>query len=309
MLMVASANGRRGIDEVFPDFAAGTIGALDAVERAAWVTEDDPTDHSVGTGGLPNLFGSVELDASIMDGTTLNAGAVAGLRGYRHPISVARAVMEHSPHVLLVGEGAARFAAAIGAEPGILETPESLAHWQRAIAALRPEELASPLAMVEALTQDLERAAGTVNFLALEDTGAMASAVSTSGWAFKWPGRAGDSPVIGAGNYCDARVGAAACTGFGELSLRTQLAARCVGFLEAGASAHEAAVRAIELITRLNVAEPSRIMHIVVLRADGDHAGASTRPGTTYAWRDASLAEAQLAPRIHVPVAGRSATS
>lgn len=97
MLMVASANGRAGIDAVFPRLLEGALTPLDAVEEAAWVTEDDPADHSVGTGGLPNIFGAVELDASIMDGTTLKAGAVAALRGFRHPISVARAVMERSP--------------------------------------------------------------------------------------------------------------------------------------------------------------------------------------------------------------------
>ncbi|ACU54005.1 Asparaginase [Acidimicrobium ferrooxidans DSM 10331] len=306
MLMVASANGRAGIDAVFPRLLEGALTPLDAVEEAAWVTEDDPADHSVGTGGLPNIFGAVELDASIMDGTTLKAGAVAALRGFRHPISVARAVMERSPHVLLVGEGAAAFARAVGAEAAVLETAEALASWRTAIASLHAEELASTLAMARALTRDPERAVGTVNYLALDDRGRMASAVSTSGWAFKWPGRAGDSPVIGAGNYCDARVGAAACTGFGELSLRTQLASRCVGFLEAGATCEEAAVRAIELVNRLQVDPAERIMHIVVLDRDGNHAAASTRAGTTYAWRDGSQPHCQLSPRTHVPPEGSS---
>ncbi len=302
--MVASANGAAGIDAVFERFCAGELDVLDAVERAAWVVEDDPEDHSVGAGGVPNLFGAVELDASIMDGVTLRAGAVAGLRGFRHPISVARAVMERTPHVLLVGEGAATFARVIGAEPAVLETQASLQAWQRAIASLEAQELRDPLTMVRALTHDPERAVGTVNFLALDDEGRMASAVSTSGWALKWPGRAGDSPVIGAGNYCDATVGAAACTGFGELSLRTQLAARCVDLLAAGADPSEAASRAIGLLRRLDAPSSERIMHIVVLRADGQHGAASTRAGTRYAWRDTSVPRAVLAPRVVVALDG-----
>jgi len=128
----------------------------------------------------------------------------------------------------------------------------------------------------------------------------MASAVTMSGWAYKWPGRLGDSPIIGAGNYCDARIGAAACTGFCELSLRTQLAALCVDFLKHGDHPADAAQHAIELLTRLDVSKEQRIMHIVALRADGEHGAASTRPNTLYAWRDATVDGTPLAPRRYV---------
>src|SRR4030081_1229637 len=104
MIVVASSNGLAGVDVAW-EILAGGGSALDAVEAAARVTEDDPDDHTVGYGGYPNLLGEVELDASIMDGTTRQAGAVGALKGYRHPITVARAVMERLPHVLVVGEG------------------------------------------------------------------------------------------------------------------------------------------------------------------------------------------------------------
>jgi beta-aspartyl-peptidase (threonine type) len=300
VLMIASANGAIGIDGVWADVEGG-LDPVTAVERAAWFVEDNLDDHSVGTGGLPNLEGVVELDASIMDGDTRRAGCVAGLAGYRHPISVARAVMERSPHVLLVGEGAAKFAHEVGAEGADLLTDSARATWQHAVDQLDPSEAQDPLKRVMALTTDPEKAAGTVNFLYLNDDGSMASSVSTSGWAWKWPGRAGDSPVIGAGNYCDSRYGAAACTGFGELSLRASTARMVVRYLAEGMSPEEAGVTAIRELGEFVESSNNFIMHIVILAADGRHAAVSTKADATYAVREAGWDRAKSIPRTHVP--------
>src|ERR687884_2062386 len=124
MIIIASSNGDVGIPAAWEILQGGGT-ALDAVEAATRLVEDNPADHSVGYNGYPNLLGEVELDASIMDGTTLRAGAVGALRGYRHPISVARRVMEDLPHVMLVSEGAARFAAEIGMQREDLLTADA----------------------------------------------------------------------------------------------------------------------------------------------------------------------------------------
>ena len=204
--------------------------ALDAVEACARVIEADPSDTSVGRGGKPNVLGVVELDASLVDGTTHRVGAVGALAGYLHPISVARAVMERLPHVMLVGDGAARFAAEIRAEKATLLTASTRKMWVERLAKARETPASvrrrTKLAPVVAKTVGEER--GTVNFIALDRKGDIASAVSTSGWAYKYPGRLGDSPIVGAGNYCDTRYGGACCTGFGELAIRNVTAKTAV---------------------------------------------------------------------------------
>lgn len=239
-VVAASANGRVGIEAAMSVLRAGGS-ALDAVEVGTRLVEDNLDDHSVGSGGLPNLLGEVELDASIMDGRTLAAGAVAGIKGYPNPISVARRVMTDLPHVLLVGEGAARFAAESGFDTAELLTEESRRVWQERLAGILPAT-ASPgdLAYYEQmrtwarLATDPEKVTGTVDFLARDANGNIASAVSTSGWAWKYPGRVGDSPLIGAGNYCDNRYGAAACTGRGEMAIRAGTARAVVLYLKMG---------------------------------------------------------------------------
>jgi beta-aspartyl-peptidase (threonine type) len=291
VIVVASANGSVGMDAAWAVLASGGS-ALDAVETATRLVEDEPTDHTVGYGGYPNLLGEVELDASIMDGATRAAGAVGGLRGYRAAITVARAVMERLPHVLVAGEGAARLAAELGLEPESLLTPEAERVWRDGIEGKLPpgSMAASMLSRVASIATDPERASGTVNFLAIDGQGGMASAVSTSGWAWKYPGRLGDSPVIGAGNYCDRRYGAAACTGFGELAIRASTARSVVAALAAGRSLDDAGRAAIEDLWDLGGVEPaSAIMHLVALDAGGSHAAFTTRAGTTYVVRTAAM--------------------
>ncbi len=229
MIVVASTNGNVGIDEAMRVLRAGGS-AVDAVEAGIRLVEANPDDHTVGYGGYPNLVGQVELDAAIMDGRDLSAGAVGALQGYPYAISVARKVMDTLPHVFLVGEGAARFAAEMGFEHCALLTEEARETWARRLREDWPGEDLDRLTQRRDLSQwvsittDPERAKGTVNFLAQDLHGNLCSGVSTSGWAWKYPGRIGDSPVIGAGLYADNRFGAAACTGMGEMAIRASTA-------------------------------------------------------------------------------------
>jgi beta-aspartyl-peptidase (threonine type) len=198
MIVVASKNGIVGIEESMRVLKAGGS-AVDAVEAGIRLVEANPEDHTVGYGGYPNLLGQVELDAAIMDGGDLGAGAVGALQGYPHAISVARKVMEHLPHVFLVGEGAARFSAEMGFGERDLLTDEARQVWEQRLQQDRPGEDLDRLAERNDLWQwvglsaDPERAKGTVNILAKDAHGNLCAGVSTSGWAWKYPGRLGDS--------------------------------------------------------------------------------------------------------------------
>jgi beta-aspartyl-peptidase (threonine type) len=260
--------------------------ALDAVEAVTRLVEDNPDDHTVGYGGYPNIDGDVELDAAIMDGTKREAGAVGALRNYRAAIIVARAVMERTAHVLVVGEGAARLASEIGLERESLLTEHSEKVWREGLA--------------ERVAADPEGAPGTVNVLALDAEGNIASGVSTSGWAWKHPGRLADSPIIGAGSYADSRWGAAGCTGWGELAIRAGTARMIVAAMEHGRTGAEAGCRALEDLASLDTGGHPSTMHVVVLGADGSHAGVSTEPDKTYVYWESGMATFADAPRIQV---------
>lgn len=311
--IVASENGRYGALAAMAHLQAGGS-ALEAVEIACRVVEDDPEEHSVGYSGLPNIVGEVELDASIMDGRTLRTGAVAAVRGYGNPIILARRVMEELPHVLLVGRGAERFAAEIGHPPANQVTEAALHRWRErfteygmtpgatpelrkvALGMTRPVNLRDKLEKEEKVDT-----LGTVNFLALDQAGNLASAVSTSGLAWKYPSRVGDSPIIGAGNYCDNRYGAVACTGMGELAIRVATARSLVLYIKMGMALQAAGQEALRDLSNLqddgNATTGNRYMNIVALRPDGEHGGFTTVPGRRYLYFTASMAEPALADR------------
>lgn len=272
--------------------------ALDAVEAVTRLVEDNPDDHTVGYGGYPNLLGEVELDASIMDGDQRRAGAVGSLRGCRYAITVARAVMDQLPHVLVVGDGAAQLAEEIGLQREELLTPEAERVWRDGLDGKVESEVASGMLSVMArLATDPERAAGTVNVLAIDEHGSIASAVSTSGWAWKYPGRVGDSPLIGAGNYADSRYGAAACTGWGELAIRAGTARSVVAALAAGGGLAAACRAAMEEVMALPAGDHLPIMSLLALDAAGHHAGWTTREGGSYVFWEAGMATHDEAPR------------
>jgi len=295
VIVIASKNGIVGIQEAMRVLrAGGSAVAVRAVEAGIRLVEANPDDHTVGYGGFPNLLGQVELDAGLMSGSDLTAGAVGAMTGYQHPISVARQVMERLPHVFLVGAGAERFAAEMGFERCDLLTEaarrvwerrllEDMSHAERAVARLA--DLSDLWKRVE-ITLDPERAKeieyfaereqamGTVNLIARDAQGHLCAGASTSGWAWKYPGRLGDSPVIGAGLYADDRYGAATCTGMGEMAIRACTAYSVVRYLKTGLSPGEAGRQAMADLNDLGGRYLSRVS-VIVMDRDGHHVGLS----------------------------------
>ncbi|MCP5151209.1 MAG: N(4)-(beta-N-acetylglucosaminyl)-L-asparaginase [Ectothiorhodospiraceae bacterium] len=255
MIYVANSEATPGAETTVRALVDGASG-LDAIEAGIRLVEKDPSIRSVGYNSWPNLLGDLELDAAMMDGDTLRTGAVGALRGFLHPVSVARAVMERLPHELLVGEGAARFAAEIGAEAAVNETEDCRAAWRRMLEAnASPEQLADwpsgPLAELSMRAADPEVGRDTTVFLTHDRAGSIAAGVSTSGWAWKYPGRLGDSPLIGAGCYADTAFGAAACTGTGEMTIRASTARSVVLYMKTGMTVEEAVMEAVDDLRRL----------------------------------------------------------
>ena len=309
MVVVASTNGKVGIEAAMAVLRRGGS-ALDAVEAGTRAVEDNADDHSVGTGGLPNLLGEVELDASIMDGRTLAAGAVAGLKGFANPVSVARRVMTDLPHVLLVGVGAARFAAECGFPHAELLAAEALRVWrERLEGTLEPNSTPGDVAYYDRMRELVERtiepavATDTVNFLARDRDGNMASAASTSGWAWKYPGRTADSAVIGGGNYCDNRYGAAACTGRGEMAIRASTARSVVLYMKTGMPLDQALREAMVDLTRLEDPYASTL-NILAMDAAGAP-GAATNGEETYIYMTEEMDTWVEQPRVIVRGDGR----
>lgn len=304
-VVIASANGRVGIGAAADAMASGGS-ALDAVEVGCRLVESNPNDHTVGLGGLPNLVGDVELDASIMDGRSRSTGAVGAVRGYEHPISIARKVMERTPHVFLAGEGAERFAAEMGFPRTELLTDEARRMWEEKLREKVSDSEPGLMRYHEnvsrwlSLIRDPERpASGTVNFIALDSEGNLACGVSTSGWYMKYPGRLGDSPIVGAGNYADNRYGAAACTGRGELAIRAATAHSVVMHMRAGVSVGEAARWALEDANSLR--DPYATgLNVLAMDPEGRHVAVSNRAGSKYVCIEEGMAEAVELPRLVV---------
>ncbi len=213
--VVITSGGRSGLkaNEAAWEILSKGGSALDAVEKGANSAELNPENTGVGYGGIPNEEGIVELDASIMCGKTSNAGAVGGIRNIKTPSSVARLVMERSDHIMLVGEGALKFAKVHGFKEENLLTDRARKIWLRWKENLSPDDDWFP---PEDNNYDMERIQGTINVLAIDIHGNIAGITTTSGLGFKIPGRVGDSPIIGAGLYVYGEVGAAGATGRGE---------------------------------------------------------------------------------------------
>jgi len=219
---IASANGLRAVQKAF-DLLMQGADTLDAVVEGVKIQELDPSDDSVGYGGLPNAEGVVQLDASCMHGPTKRAGAVGCLENIKTPSEVAKLVLKYTNHVFLVGEGAKRFALSYGFKEEDLLTEHSREAWLRWRANLSPNDnyLDVPDSDHLVVTKT-----GTINCDAVTPQGDLSSVTTTAGLSWKIPGRVGDSPIIGAGQYCDNDVGAAGSTGLGEANIKV-----CGGFL------------------------------------------------------------------------------
>jgi len=289
-LVISSANGLRACERAMQVIKQGGD-TLDAVVAGVNIVEEDPEDNSVGYGGLPNEEGVVELDASVMHGPTRRAGSVAAIRNIKTPSKVAQLVMERSDHIMLVGEGALRFALAHGFREENLLTEKSRQAWLAWKESLRdrgghgnwgpgldaPPKPGKPTAWIEEVIA--RPPTGTINCLALNAKGEISGVTTTSGLAWKIPGRVGDSPIIGAGLYVDQDVGAAGSTGRGEENIRVAGAHAVVENMRHGMSPADACLDVLTRIARNFDNDRARLaqfdINFYALRKDGAYAGAS----------------------------------
>ena len=263
--------------------------ALDAVEAGARVPEADLKNHSVGKAGYPDRDGHVTLDASIMDEHG-NCGAVAAIEHIAHPISVARRVMEKTPHVLLVGEGALQFALEQGFPREELLTPESRKAWQAWLktANYKPVANSETLTYGKALgTPGAKDNHDTIGMLAIDAAGNLSGACTTSGMAWKLRGRVGDSPIIGAGLYVDNDVGAATSTGVGEEVIRNCGSFLVVELMRQGRSPQEACKEAVARIVKRKPDAKDLQVGFLAINKQGEVGAWAIQTGFTYALCDA----------------------
>jgi N4-(beta-N-acetylglucosaminyl)-L-asparaginase len=318
-LIVCAANGFQHLDKGMDVLRRGGD-TLDAVLAVVVEVENDPNDNSVGYGGLPNEDGEVELDAQVMHGPTRRAGAVGALKKVKNASLVAKCIMEKTDHIFLVGDGATRFAIAEGFEPMDLLTPKSREAWLRWKAKSSQfwaPGIDSPNWKYPATAENLDTPekreleawyrqvvmhppTGTINCLAVDAKGDISGTTTTSGMAWKIPGRVGDSPIIGAGNYVDNEVGAAGSTGRGEENIRVCGAHTIVEMMRKGMSPTDACMEALQRIAHNFKNDKTLLTEFTVqfyaLNKDGVHGGGTlwgTATGGTpnYAIHDGASAK------------------
>jgi isoaspartyl peptidase/L-asparaginase-like protein (Ntn-hydrolase superfamily) len=294
-----------------------TGSALDAVEYGIRAVEDDPLADSVGTGGIPNIEGVAELDASFMVGNYYRCGAVTGLAMTKNPISVARKVMELCPHVMLSGDGARRFARAVGYAEYQPVTDRARAKWKELhsilFAGLKDKSkldeyhrLVGYDSELLALSKGIELMAeqgqikqvGTVGALCLDPSGTIVAGTSTSGWALRLPGRVADSSVIGAGTYASPS-GACSSTGLGEIAIRHGLTRTVCDFIEQGYTPTEACEAALKKMLRSD-REIRVIMALIALDKHGRVGGATTKK--SYSFQYQRLSDQEMTVVVPTPV-------
>jgi N4-(beta-N-acetylglucosaminyl)-L-asparaginase len=257
---VASANGLEAVRSAHAAMLAGAR-PVDAAVDGVRIVELDPSDYTVGYGGLPNFDGVVQLDAAVMDGPSGKGGAVAALEGVKTPAAVAKLVMERTDHVLLVGEGARRFATMHGFQQEELLTDLSRKiwlYWRETLSDL-DDWVEAPLDQLDAdlrafveSNRGMFRPTGTIHLSARSAGGELGCCTTTSGLFFKVPGRVGDSPLIGAGLYCDNDVGSAGGTGRGESAILSNASHTAVERMRAGRTPEQALLETLERVVHLN---------------------------------------------------------
>jgi len=329
-VLAGSANALAGMQQSFPRLLEGAH-PLDVALAVVQVVEADPNDNSVGLGGLPNEDGVVQLDAAVMDGETHNSGAVACIENILHPSQVARLVMERTDHCLLVGRGAYEFARAHGHQHVELLTERARRIWLRwketmsdqddrlppsggreeedqkqgslldgrgdAGPAGAADENESELALIERVLA--ERPTGTIHCSALSSTGHVACTTTTSGLSWKIPGRVGDSPIVGAGLYCEDGVGSAGATGRGEAAILACGSHACIELMRAGMAPLDAGMELLRRVTeqarRAAKWQPGLVdekgvptfgLKFYLLDLQGRTAGVSLKGGGSYAVAD-----------------------
>lgn len=320
---VASVNGLRATARAY-ELMQGGYDPADCVVQGVRIIEDDPNDDSVGFGGLPNEDGVVQLDASVMHGPTHKCGSVAAIERIKNPAMVALVVLRRTDHCLLVGEGALAFARQMGFHEENLLTEKARLEWQkwrenmsRQDDRLNDDERDPPVgktwqepghAMLEPHRLDpVRNLTGTVHCSIVTGAGDIASCTSTSGLSWKIPGRVGDSPIIGAGNFCDNDIGAAGSTGRGEANLQNLSAALIVEFMGRGMTPSEAclaaAKRVVDRTKEKRLRGPDgRVnfdLKFYALRKDGAYGAATLFPGAEFAVCDERGARAERAASLY----------
>jgi N4-(beta-N-acetylglucosaminyl)-L-asparaginase len=295
--VIASSNGLRGVARAYEMLTKGAD-PLDAIVAGVNIQELDPEDQSVGLGGLPNADGVVQLDASCMHGPTRRAGAVASLEDIATPSLVAKAVMDYTDHILLVGAGAKKFALQMGFREQPLLTEKSRQDWLRWKARLNADD--------NWLDHDddvvIKFSTGTINMNAVTASGDIASVTTTSGLSWKIPGRVGDSPIIGAGQYCDNTVGAAGSTGRGEANIKACGAFLTVEAMRRGRTPQQACLETLERVVAMTErrlldtrGRPRFDLSYYAVAKDGSYGGATVYSGGQFAVADAKGARLEQA--------------
>jgi N4-(beta-N-acetylglucosaminyl)-L-asparaginase len=310
-VVISSANGIKAVEKAMELIRSGSD-ALDAVIAGVNIVEDDPNDTSVGYGGLPNEDGVVELDAAVMHGPTHRGGAVASLRNIKNPSKVARLVMERTDHVLLVGEGALRFAKAHGFKEEDLLTDTSRHEWLMWKENLSHKDDWLPPHTerdreIGGLFEPFYRNSGTIHCSGIDLNGSISCATTTSGLAYKISGRVGDSPIIGAGLYVDNEVGAAGSTGRGEANLLNCSSVMIVEFMRQGKSPEQACLEACKRIVEHNRmrrlqtedGKPNFNVKFYALNKRGEHGSACIESGGMYAVHDGISAQLLSSAYLH----------
>ncbi|HUG93245.1 MAG TPA: N(4)-(beta-N-acetylglucosaminyl)-L-asparaginase [Planctomycetaceae bacterium] len=291
---ISSHNGLQATRRAYDLMQSGSD-PLDAAVAGVTLVEDDPDETSVGYGGLPNEDGVVELDAAVMHGPTHRAGGVAALANIRNPAQVARLVMRHSDHVLLAGDGALRFARAHGFQEQNLLTDKARRIWLYWKQTLSPRDdwlpppdgevdpdVAKFFKIARGPAERIERPTGTVHLAAINAAGDISCVTSTSGLAFKIPGRVGDSAIIGAGLYVDNAIGSCGSTGRGEATLQNLASFAAVELMRAGVPPADAGLDVLRRVVRTceprllkDDGTPDFDLKLYLLAKDGRHAAVS----------------------------------